>query len=408
MRSGQHWSMIIKQAMEANRIELDPSGQVLEGRTIAGEISSVNHRTPCPSAPPIEGRVKSNDQKRQSKRDTDKRYNENRKQKEDEIMKEVESLEKISGELESEHKELQRQEKQWEVNVDKEYGKIVSQLEDNNAGQNTDVQGASAHADFPIANADINTTGEISMGHDGHKREMNQAPITSNAGTFSRENASMNVQLVGSSGLTDKRVKKRIADKKCREKRKGKINEAQERIRELRIKNHKLQLQNVKSKAKATQLQKQLAQYRNISALMTSKNARRNALLEQVLSDHLLQNSGHGSTSFNTQLQNSYQGNTPLNAQLQNTGQGSTSFSTQLPCFDTGDQGNTSFNEDLNWLLDGYIASVGRHKPEIELVEPPAHDEVAAIRAAPDPELENEGQSLVDQVFDVDDLLEFR
>ncbi|XP_073260807.1 uncharacterized protein [Populus alba] len=394
MRSGQHWSMIIKQAMEANRIELDPSGQVLEGRTIAGEISSVNHRTPCPSAPPIEGRVKSNDQKRQSKRDTDKRYNENRKQKEDEIMKEVESLEKISGELESEHKELQRQEKQWEVNVDKEYGKIVSQLEDNNAGQNTDVQGASAHADFPIANADINTTGEISMGHDGHKREMNQAPITSNAGTFSRENASMNVQLVGSSGLTDKRVKKRIADKKCREKRKGKINEAQERIRELRIKNHKLQLQNVKSKAKATQLQKQLAQYRNISALMTSKNARRNALLEQVLSDHLLQNSGHGSTSFNTQLQNSYQGNTPLNA--------------QLPCFDTGDQGNTSFNEDLNWLLDGYIASVGRHKPEIELVEPPAHDEVAAIRAAPDPELENEGQSLVDQVFDVDDLLEFR
>lgn len=40
------------------------------------------------------------------------------------------------------------------------------------------------------------------------------------AGTFSRENASMNVQLVGSSGLTDKRVKKRIADKKCREKRK--------------------------------------------------------------------------------------------------------------------------------------------------------------------------------------------
>ncbi|KAJ6971928.1 hypothetical protein NC653_032468 [Populus alba x Populus x berolinensis] len=341
MRSGQHWSMIIKQAMEANRIELDPSGQVLEGRTIAGEISSVNHRTPCPSAPPIEGRVKSNDQKRQSKRDTDKRYNENRKQKEDEIMKEVESLEKISGELESEHKELQRQEKQWEVNVDKEYGKIVSQLEDNNAGQNTDVQGASAHADFPIANADINTTGEISMGHDGHKREMNQAPITSNAGTFSRENASMNVQLVGSSGLTDKRVKKRIADKKCREKRKGKINEAQERIRELRIKNHKLQLQNVKSKAKATQLQKQLAQYRNISALMTSKNARRNALLEQVLSDHL-----------------------------------------------------------LNWLLDGYIASVGRHKPEIELVEPPAHDEVAAIRAAPDPELENEGQSLVDQNWD--------
>ncbi|KAJ6879005.1 hypothetical protein NC652_032524 [Populus alba x Populus x berolinensis] len=217
-------------------------------------------------------------------------------------MKEVESLEKISGELESEYKELQRQEKQWEVNIDKEYGKIVSQLEDNNAGQNTDVQGASAHADFPIANADINTTGEISMGHEGHKREMNQAPITSNAGTFSRENASMNVQLVGSSGLTDKRVKKRIADKKCREKRKGKINEAQERIRELRIKNHKLQLQNVKSKAKATQLQKQLAQYRNISALMTSKNARRNALLEQVLSDHLLQNSGHGSTSFNTQV----------------------------------------------------------------------------------------------------------
>ena len=68
----------------------------------------------------------------------------------------------------------------------------------------------------------------------------------------------------------------------------GNINEAQERIKELRIKNHKLQLQNVKSKAKATQLHKQLAQYRNISALMTSKNARRNALLEQVLSDHVV------------------------------------------------------------------------------------------------------------------------
>jgi hypothetical protein len=36
----------------------------------------------------------------------------------------------------------------------------------------------------------------------------------------------------------------------------------------------------------------------------------------------------------------------------------------------------------VNWpLLDGYIASVERHKPEIELVE------VAAIRAAHDPEL---------------------
>jgi hypothetical protein len=68
-----------------------------------------------------------------------------------------------------------------------------------------------------------------------------------------------------------------------------KINEAQERIIELRRKNHELQLQNVKSTAKATQLQKQLVQYRNISALMTSKNARRNALLEQlVLNDHVV------------------------------------------------------------------------------------------------------------------------
>lgn len=364
--------------MEANTIELDPSGQELEGRrTIAGEISSVNHRTPCPSAPPIEGRVKSNDQKRQSKSEIDKRYNENRKQKEDEIMKELESLDKISGELERENDKLEWQENQLEVTVYEEYRKIVSLLEDNNAGQNTDVQGASAHAGFPDANADINTFGEISMGHDGLnglKREMNQAPITSNAGTFSRENASMNLQLAGSSGLTGMREKKRIADKKCREKRKRKINEAQERIKEHQRKNHKLMLQKVKSKAKATQLQKQLAQYRNISALMTSKNARRNALLEQlVLNDRV----------------------------LQNTGQGSTSFSTQLPCFDIGDQGNTSFHEDVNWpLLDGYIASVERHKPEIELVE------VAAIRAAHDPELENEGQSLVDPVFDiVDDLL---
>uniref|UniRef100_A0A3N7G085 BZIP domain-containing protein n=1 Tax=Populus trichocarpa TaxID=3694 RepID=A0A3N7G085_POPTR len=374
MRSGQHWSMIIKQAMEANTIELDPSGQELEGRrTIAGEISSVNHRTPCPSAPPIEGRVKSNDQKRQSKSEIDKRYNENRKQKEDEIMKELESLDKISGELERENDKLEWQENQLEVTVYEEYRKIVSLLEDNNAGQNTDVQGASAHAGFPDANADINTSGEISMGHDGLnglKREMNQAPITSS--TFSRENASMNLQLAGSSGLTDMREKKRIADKKCREKKKRKINEAQERIKEHQRKNHKLMLQKVKSKAKATQLQKQLAQYRNISALMTSKNARRNALLEQlVLNDRV----------------------------LQNTGQGSTSFSTQLPCFDIGDQGNTSFHEDLNWFLDGYNASVERHKPEIELVE------VAAMRAAHDPELENERQSLVDPVFDVDDLL---
>ncbi|KAI5564137.1 hypothetical protein BDE02_14G039100 [Populus trichocarpa] len=381
MRSGQHWSMIIKQAMEANTIELDPSGQELEGRrTIAGEISSVNHRTPCPSAPPIEGRVKSNDQKRQSKSEIDKRYNENRKQKEDEIMKELESLDKISGELERENDKLEWQENQLEVTVYEEYRKIVSLLEDNNAGQNTDVQGASAHAGFPDANPDINTFGEISMGHDGLnglKREMNQAPITSR-----------------SSGLTGMREKKRIADKKCREKRKRKINEAQERIKEHQRKNHKLMLQKVKSKAKATQLQKQLAQYRNISALMTSKNARRNALLEQlVLNDRVLQNSGQGSTPFNTQLQN--------------TGQGSTSFSTQLPCFDIGDQGNTSFHEDFNWLLDGYIASVERHKPEIELVEPPAHDEVAAIRAAHDPELENEGQSLDDPVFDVDALLVF-
>uniref|UniRef100_A0A3N7FXL0 BZIP domain-containing protein n=1 Tax=Populus trichocarpa TaxID=3694 RepID=A0A3N7FXL0_POPTR len=367
-------TLLVSQAMEANTIELDPSGQELEGRrTIAGEISSVNHRTPCPSAPPIEGRVKSNDQKRQSKSEIDKRYNENRKQKEDEIMKELESLDKISGELERENDKLEWQENQLEVTVYEEYRKIVSLLEDNNAGQNTDVQGASAHAGFPDANADINTSGEISMGHDGLnglKREMNQAPITSS--TFSRENASMNLQLAGSSGLTDMREKKRIADKKCREKKKRKINEAQERIKEHQRKNHKLMLQKVKSKAKATQLQKQLAQYRNISALMTSKNARRNALLEQlVLNDRVLQNSGQGSTPFNT----------------------------QLPCFDIGDQGNTSFHEDLNWFLDGYNASVERHKPEIELVE------VAAMRAAHDPELENERQSLVDPVFDVDDLL---
>lgn len=307
-------------------------------------------------------------------------------------MKELESLDKISGELERENDKLEWKEKQLEVTVYEEYGKIVSLLEDNNAGQNTDVQGASAQAGFPDANADINTFGEISMGHDGLKREMNQAPITSS--TLSRENPSMNLQLAGSSGLTDMRaIKKRIADKKCREKRKRKINEAQERIKEHQRKNHKLQLQSVKSKAKITQLQKQLAQYRNISALMTSKNARRNALLEQVFNDRVLQNSGQGSTPFNTQLQN--------------TGQGSTSLSTQVPCFDIGDQGNTSFHEDLNWLLEGYIASVERHEPEIELVEPPAHDEVAAIRAAHDPELENEGQSLDDPVFDVDALLVF-
>jgi division protein CdvB (Snf7/Vps24/ESCRT-III family) len=76
-------------------------------------------------------------------------------QKEDEIMKELESLDKISGELERENDKLEWQENQLEVTVYEEYRKIVSLLEDNNAGQNTDVQGASAHAGFPDANADV-------------------------------------------------------------------------------------------------------------------------------------------------------------------------------------------------------------------------------------------------------------
>jgi division protein CdvB (Snf7/Vps24/ESCRT-III family) len=76
-------------------------------------------------------------------------------QKEDEIMKELESLDKISGELERENDKLEWQENQLEVTVYEEYRKIVSLLEDNNAGQNTDVQGASAHAGFPDANPDV-------------------------------------------------------------------------------------------------------------------------------------------------------------------------------------------------------------------------------------------------------------
>jgi len=70
-------------------------------------------------------------------------------------MKELESLDKISGELERENIKLECQENQLEVTVYEEYGRIVSLLEDNNAGQNTDVQGASVHAGFPNANADV-------------------------------------------------------------------------------------------------------------------------------------------------------------------------------------------------------------------------------------------------------------
>ncbi|KAJ6328288.1 hypothetical protein OIU77_010058 [Salix suchowensis] len=162
--------MITKQAMEANRRGVDPSGQeLIEGSTIAGEISPVNHRAPWPLAPPIEGRVKLSDyQKIASKRAADIRYHKKRKIKEDETMEELEKLGKYSVKLDRESRDLKILRDRMEAWVDEENNIILTQLVDNYAGQNTEVQ-----------KARINFTGETSTGQDGLKQEMNPVPITS-------------------------------------------------------------------------------------------------------------------------------------------------------------------------------------------------------------------------------------
>ncbi|KAF9668698.1 hypothetical protein SADUNF_Sadunf14G0030600 [Salix dunnii] len=288
-----------KQDMEAGRMELDPCGQELRGSTITGEISSVNHRTPS-SAQYVEGRVGlSNDQKRANKREADARSRQKKKQMEERMMNDLERQEKCSGELERENNRLKWKRDQLEVDVQEENRKILNQLLGILVEQNTE----------------INIIGEGSMSHDGlnNQREMNQASIT-NADTIFRENASMNLQTLprsappaGSSGSTDdhKQARKRIADKKCRDKKKREINGVLERIKELETKNIKLELDNAVLNAVAIQSQKTLTLLRHISALMTFENARKNSLLEEVLNDYMnlhLQNHGQGNTPFNMQV----------------------------------------------------------------------------------------------------------
>ncbi|KAJ6320692.1 hypothetical protein OIU78_015974 [Salix suchowensis] len=254
--------------MEANREEVDPSGQeLIEGSTIAEVISSVNHTAPSPSAPPIEGIVNlSDDQRRERKRAADKRYNEKKKRNEAELMKELGVLAANADALVRENDNLKKLRGEMEDMVKKENQRILSQSEDNNAGQNTEVQ-----------EARINFTGETSTGQDGlnEVREVNQASITSNADTISGENASMNLQTAqpaGSSGLPDdKQARKRVADKKYRKKRKCTLDEAAERTTKLKEQNANLAIDNAVLKAETNQLRKQLGQLRDISKMLNSK-----------------------------------------------------------------------------------------------------------------------------------------
>ncbi|KAG6747861.1 hypothetical protein POTOM_047752 [Populus tomentosa] len=153
--------------MEANRKELDPSDQELEGSPIAGEISSVNHRSPSSSAPPTEGKVQLSDEQKAKKKIYDHRHREKKKRRESKMMDQLGSLEKTTAELERRNDELKSERDHLEVEV-KENWRILSQLLDNNAGQNTEVQ------NLP----QININGESSMGLND-RREMNQVPITS-------------------------------------------------------------------------------------------------------------------------------------------------------------------------------------------------------------------------------------
>ncbi|KAH8488267.1 hypothetical protein H0E87_024079 [Populus deltoides] len=263
MRFGQqYWSMIIKQAMEADGKEPDPSDQELEGSPIAGE----NHRSPCSSAPPIEGRVKFSDKQKENKKKCDQRHRENKKLQEVGIMNELKSLEEISGELDRQNDRLKRKRDHLEVNVEEENRRILSQLLGNIAGQNTE----------------ININGESSMGLN-NEREMNEVPITSS--TFSRENPlSMNPRTLPKST-------------------KKKVIEASKRIEILKEKIVQFHKDNAVFSAEARLLQKTLALLGNISAQMTSISTTKNAMLEMFFNNYMLQNLGQGSTiPVNTQL----------------------------------------------------------------------------------------------------------
>ncbi|KAH8488268.1 hypothetical protein H0E87_024079 [Populus deltoides] len=248
MRFGQqYWSMIIKQAMEADGKEPDPSDQELEGSPIAGE----NHRSPCSSAPPIEGRVKFSDKQKENKKKCDQRHRENKKLQEVGIMNELKSLEEISGELDRQNDRLKRKRDHLEVNVEEENRRILSQLLGNIAGQNTE----------------ININGESSMGLN-NEREMNEVPITSS--TFSRENPlSMNPRTLPKST-------------------KKKVIEASKRIEILKEKIVQFHKDNAVFSAEARLLQKTLALLGNISAQMTSISTTKNAMLEMFFNNYML------------------------------------------------------------------------------------------------------------------------
>uniref|UniRef100_A0A6M2EJS1 BZIP domain-containing protein n=1 Tax=Populus davidiana TaxID=266767 RepID=A0A6M2EJS1_9ROSI len=272
MRSGQHWSLIIKQAMDENMKELDQSDQELEGSPIAGEISSVNHRSPSSSAPPTEGKVQLSDKQKAKKKVYDHRHYDKKKRQEGLMIDRLDNLENTTGELERGSDELKRERDHLEGEV-KESWRILCQLLDNNAGQNTEVQNLSQ----------ININGESSMGLND-QREMNQVPITSS--TFSGENPSMNPPTLPQSA-----------------KKKRKIIEAPERIQILLQKNVKLEEDKAVFIAEARLLRITLAMLDNIRARLTSETARRTAMMGTCIMDYVLQNSGQGSTPFNTQLQ---------------------------------------------------------------------------------------------------------
>ncbi|XP_061960557.1 uncharacterized protein LOC133681519 isoform X3 [Populus nigra] len=265
MRFGQqYWSMIIKQAMDADGKELDPSDQELEGSPIAGDISSVNHRSPCSSAPPTEGKVQLSDEQKKKKKIYDHRHREKKKRQEDDIMDQLESLEKTSGDLERENVKLKWERDHLEVKVEEENRRILNLLLDNNAGQNTE----------------ININGESSM-RLNDQREMNEVPITSS--TVSRGNPSMNPQTLPQST-----------------KKKRKIIEASERIEILKKEIVKFDENNAVLRAEAHLLGKTLAMLRNITAQMTT---RKSDMLETFIMDYMLQTSGQRNTPFSTQLQ---------------------------------------------------------------------------------------------------------
>ncbi|KAH8488272.1 hypothetical protein H0E87_024079 [Populus deltoides] len=233
--------------MEADGKEPDPSDQELEGSPIAGE----NHRSPCSSAPPIEGRVKFSDKQKENKKKCDQRHRENKKLQEVGIMNELKSLEEISGELDRQNDRLKRKRDHLEVNVEEENRRILSQLLGNIAGQNTE----------------ININGESSMGLN-NEREMNEVPITSS--TFSRENPlSMNPRTLPKST-------------------KKKVIEASKRIEILKEKIVQFHKDNAVFSAEARLLQKTLALLGNISAQMTSISTTKNAMLEMFFNNYML------------------------------------------------------------------------------------------------------------------------